>query len=150
MPTIDYSEARRLLEQEFAIAEAALGRGEPPAVDQPVIDACDIMFRSTTQAYREVLLGCAIAKMLDNSTDIRLPYVQHGPNAFNGRTLDERVVNPFLQDKRIPSSRGPYLGVFRRSVRFDGNTREGLRACLGSTEMCHAKAQRRKESMSMA
>jgi hypothetical protein len=41
--------------------------------------------------------------------------------------LDERVVNPFLQESRIPASRGPYLNVFRRSVRFDENTRTGVK-----------------------
>jgi hypothetical protein len=41
--------------------------------------------------------------------------------------LDERVVNPFFHDKRIPSSRGPYLSTFRRSVRFVEATRSGLR-----------------------
>lgn len=46
---------------------------------------------------------------------------------FSGRSLDERVINPFLRDKRIPSSRGPYLSVFRRSVAFDVSTRKGLR-----------------------
>lgn len=51
----------------------------------------------------------------------------HGEDAYNGRTLDERVVNPFLQDKRIPCSRGPFLSTFRRSVMFDELTRDGLR-----------------------
>jgi hypothetical protein len=50
-----------------------------------------------------------------------------GEKAFNGRTLDEKVINPFLRDRRIPCSRGPYLSVFRRQVKFDNATREGLR-----------------------
>jgi hypothetical protein len=41
--------------------------------------------------------------------------------------MDERVVNPFLHDHRIPSSRGPFLSVFRRSVAFDAATRGGVR-----------------------
>src|SRR5271157_1327940 len=85
------------------------------------------MFQSTTQAYREVLLGCSIARIQDRRINVRLPYINLGEGAFNGRTLDERVVNPFLQANRIPSSRGPYLGVFRRSVRFDQSTRTGVR-----------------------
>lgn len=32
-----------------------------------------------------------------------------------------------LQDKRVPATRGAYLSVFRRSVRFEAGTRDGLR-----------------------
>jgi hypothetical protein len=85
------------------------------------------LFRSNTQAYREVLVGCAIARIQDRSINVRLPYVKQAQDAYNGRTLDERVVNPFFRDNRIPSSYGPYLGVFRRSVAFTEGTREGLR-----------------------
>jgi hypothetical protein len=53
--------------------------------------------------------------------------VNQGDDAYNGRTLDEKVVNPFLHERRIPSSKGPFLAAFRRSVRFDESTREGLR-----------------------
>ena len=65
--------------------------------------------------------------MLDRSINIRFPYMNQGPDAFNGRTLDERVVNPFLQDRMIPCSKGPYLASFRRSVRFIPATAGGLR-----------------------
>lgn len=74
-----------------------------------------------------MLLGCVIARIQDKAINIRQPYVNQGPNAFNGRTLDERVINPFLQDNRIPSSKGPYLNVFRRSVEFNESTRGGVR-----------------------
>lgn len=88
---------------------------------------CDVIFASATQAYREVLLGCVLMRMVDGTKDIRLPYIDLGPNAFSGRSLDEKIVNPFLRSKGIPCSRGPYLSVFRRQVRFDLRTREGLR-----------------------
>lgn len=64
---------------------------------------------------------------MDNSIDIHLPYVNMGANAFSGRSLDERVVNPFLHEKSIPCSRGPYLSVFRRNVKFNEMTRQGLK-----------------------
>jgi hypothetical protein len=86
-----------------------------------------IVFESKTQSYREVLLGCALAHMMDPSINIRLPYVKQGSQAFNGRTLDEQVINPFLMSKQIPCSRGPYLATFRRNVKLDVSTREGLR-----------------------
>ncbi len=34
------------------------------------------------------------------------------------RTFDEDVVNPFLKDAQIPSSKGPYLAMFRRGWDF--------------------------------
>ena len=124
---IEYDNARIILETAFAQVEADLLRGLEPSVSEEFGDSCDVVFRSRTQAFREVLLGCAIARIQDNGINIRQPYVNQGANAFNGRTLDERVINPFFQDKRIPSSRGPYLSVFRRSVEFNELTREGIR-----------------------
>lgn len=124
---IDYDSAKRLIETTFAQTEVDLLQGAVPQVSQRVRDACEVVFASSTQAYREVLLGCLIARMQDKNINIRQPYVKLGTNAFSGRSLDERVINPFLHDKRIPSSRGPYLSVFRRSVRFESRTRAGLR-----------------------
>ena len=72
-------------------------------------------------------MGCFLVKLNDWTVDVRKPYVSQGDDAFNGRTLDERVVNPILQQRRIPSSRGPFLSVFRRSVEFTAATREGVR-----------------------
>lgn len=128
---VDYSSARDLLDTTFAEAEACLLQGTVPEADKRVQDACDLIFSSRTQAYREVLLGCLIARIQDKSLDIRQPYLDQGPKAFSGRSLDEKAVNPFLHDKQIPSSRGPYLSVFRRSVQFDTATRTGLRDRAG-------------------
>ena len=72
-----------------------------------------------------------VAKMQDSTIDVRKPYVNMGDGAYNGRTMDERVVNPFFQHHRIPSSRGPYLSVFRRSVTFGESTRAGVRDKTG-------------------
>lgn len=124
---IDHQKCRELLEEAFAQAEAAALQGSDPAIDGEIGGAFDAIFRSATQAYREVLVGCTLARLQDRAINIRQPYAGHGSAAFNGRTLDEEVINPFLQDKRIPSSRGPYLNVFRRSVQFDVATRSGLR-----------------------
>lgn len=130
VPAIDYASARTLLDATFADAEIDLLQGTAPEVSAEVRAACEVLFRSATQAYREVLLGCAIARIQNKGINIRQPYVGQGPNAFNGRTLDERVINAFLRDKRIPSSRGPYLSVFRRSVQFVPGAR-GLRDRAG-------------------
>lgn len=37
------------------------------------------------------------------------------------------MINPFLHDRMVPCSKGPYLATFRRSVRFVEETRTGLR-----------------------
>src|SRR5260370_10050300 len=77
------------------------------------------------------MLGCALARSQDRSIDIRRPYVDLGEGSFSGRTLDEKVVNPFLQDKQIPCSKGPYLAVFRRQVQFDQSARGGMKDKAG-------------------
>ncbi len=127
MATIDYDQASKLLNASFSTAEAGVLEGSFPKIDPVLIDHFDTIFSSNTQSYREVLLGCALARILDDTLDIHLPYVSHGPRAFNARDLDEKLINPFLQNRRIPSTKGPYLSTFRRQVRFDISTREGLR-----------------------
>lgn len=124
---IDYEAAKQLLSETFTQAENDLLRRSAPEISEDLRKACGELFQSATQAFREVLLGCTIARIQDRKINIRQPYVDQGPKAFSGRSLDERVINPFLHEKRIPSSRGPYLSVFRRSVQFDANTRSGLR-----------------------
>ncbi len=133
MASLDYAAARALLDSTFAEVERAFadGRDFAPAVPEEVKAACAAVFASSTQAYRETLLGCLLARIQHRTIDLRLPYVNQGPNAFNGRTLDEQAVNPFLTDNRIPCSRGPYLSTFRRSVQFDEGTRKGLRDKTG-------------------
>jgi len=124
---LDHQHGRSLLEEAFPAAEAALLQGTPPSAPPDTQGAFDRVFSSDTQAFREVLIGCVIARLQDRSIDVRLPYVNLGPRAFNGRSLDEAVVNPFLRSRQIPSSTGPYLTKFRRSVRFDESTAAGTR-----------------------
>ena len=125
---IDYATARALLEEILQEVSADFHAGKPaPSVPDDLAQPCDRMFASRTQAYREALLGALMARMQEPTIDPRKPYMNQGDRAFNGRTMDERVINPFLHDHRIPSSRGPYLSVFRRSVAFDELTRAGVR-----------------------
>lgn len=134
MPVIDYVAARNQLNDCF---EETL-RGLPPEARQLLENyqtAFETVFASKTQSYREVLLGCALAHFLSPDTNIRLPYVKQGPDAFNGRTLDEQVINPFLMSRQIPCSKGPYLATFRRNVKLDSSTRSGLRDQAGYDAM---------------
>ena len=127
MAPLNYEIIRKQLEAEFAAVDAELLDGRQHDVDKKLRKHFEVIFKSKTQAYREVLLGCLLARLHDRTIDIHKPYMGQGENAYNGRTLDERVVNPFLTEKRIPSSRGPFLSTFRRSVEFDKSTRDGLR-----------------------
>lgn len=127
---LDYAAARALLDECFAEVERAWPEAPgllPAGLDEPL----KLVFASQTQSFREVLLGCALARALDRGIDIRSPYVKQGPRAFNGRTLDEKVVNPFLRDAAIPASKGPYLATFRRGVGFVPETAAGIRDQAG-------------------
>lgn len=128
---IDYEDAGALLREVFAETQPLILAGTEPPIPDALKPHFNIVFATNVQAYRETLLGCALARLQDRAINIRLPYMNQGAGAFNGRTLDERVVNPFFQEHRIPSSRGPYLAAFRRSVRFDESPRGGLRDKTG-------------------
>lgn len=134
MANIDYNSARKMLNVYFERATSELPTLANVLLAQQA-DNLNIVFDSNTQSYREVLLGCALIHILDQSVNIRLPYVKQGQNAYNGRTFDEQVINPFLLSKQIPCSKGPYLATFRRNVRLDITTREGLRDKIGYDAM---------------
>lgn len=127
MAAIDYDAARALLLQLLDEAKLRHENTGSSLSSTALSTALDALFTSRTQSYREVLLGCGLARILDQSIDIRLPYIQQGAAAFNGRTLDEIVVNPILQEQLIPCSKGPYLATFRRNVSFVVDTEQGLR-----------------------
>ena len=127
MANMDYDKATELLSRLFAEAEEGFRNKQPPSVSTHIVTATERLVSSATQSFREVLLGCCLARMLDTAINIRHPYVNQGGDAFNGRTLDEKVINPFLQDRMIPCSKGPYLASFRRSVKFVPETAGGLR-----------------------
>jgi len=126
-----FPDARLLLDERLRSVQEQLITGYSFHIDTNVSDAFNVLFSSKTQAFREVLLGCIIERLFSPTTDLRLPYAGHGEASFNGRTLDERIINPFLRHHKIPCSKGPFLSVFRRSVKFDASTREGIRDKTG-------------------
>lgn len=128
---LDRSKLADVLDREFKGSLAAYLAGRQPSADARIATAVDALFTSKTQSFREALLGTALAKLLDAKVDVRLPYANQGAAAYQGRSIDEDVVNPFLQQRQIPCSKGPYLAVFRRSVKFTADTREGLRDKTG-------------------
>ena len=72
-------------------------------------------------------MGCVIARIIDPQIDIHLPYMNQGENAFSGRMLDERVVNPFFNKYKIPCSKSPYLSALRRNISLVPETEKGIR-----------------------
>lgn len=129
--SFDYDKAREALAEIFVEAESDSAADKAPNVPGGFVAATATLFESKTQSFREVALGCGLVRLLDKNADLTLPYVSQGPTSYNGRTLDERVVNPFLHDRQVPASKGPYLATFRRSVKFDTATREGVRDKAG-------------------
>jgi hypothetical protein len=125
--TIDYEVAREELTAAFELAEEDFREGRRVDVPEVVKTATAVLFDSNTQAFREAAIGCCLARIIDPHVDIRLPYMNQGDDAYNGRTLDENVVNPFLKEREIPSSKGPFLSVFRRNIGFVPETAKGLR-----------------------
>lgn len=135
MPALDNERATELLARLFAEAETAFLNRQPPSATPRIADAIAALFASGTQSYREALLGCGLARLLDASINVRRIYINQGADAFNGRTLDERAVNPFLHERMIPCSKGPYLAVFRRNVELRPETASGLRDKKGYAAM---------------
>jgi len=126
---VDYERARAILDEEFEVALGAFRHrlNGIPEVPQEIARATDRLMQSSTQAYREALIGCALARLVDPEIDIQKPTTTLGEDSFSGRGVDERVVNPFLQRHEIPSSRGPYLSALRRGVELKLPVPQGQR-----------------------
>ncbi|MDR1113439.1 MAG: restriction endonuclease, SacI family [Bacteroidales bacterium] len=134
MAPIDYQAAKDLL---FSLYQRVSDNIDINVQKDLTDNASDLdtIFNSKTQSYREVLLGCALIHLIDSTVNVRLPYINHGDGSFNGRSLDEYSVNPFLQEQLFPCSKGPYLAAFRRSVKLVPETAEGLRDKAGYSAM---------------
>jgi len=135
---LDYTEAKQILEAQFVLAEGDYRARQPANLPEEEAVSISTLFQSRTQAFREALVGCCIARIMDPEIDIRYPYMGQADNAYNGRTLDERVVNPFLRSRATPCSRGPFLSVFRRNVGFVEETAAGLRDKTAFSAMLEA------------
>lgn len=129
--SLEYASAGEQIRATFRAAESDFASGTIVPVPTEIAAATVQLMKSSTQAYREVLVGCCLARILDQQIDVHLPYASQGDSAYNGRSLDEFVVNPFLQENHVPASRGPFLSVFRRSVAFTPAIKSGLRDKAG-------------------
>jgi len=131
----DYDRAAATLDALFAEAVALVDQDAAAAVPDAAMVASRIVFDSKVQSYREGLLGCALARIIDPSIDLSRPYVSHGEGSYNGRTLDEKVVNPFLKIRQIPSGKSPFLSLFRRGFRFIRDPGINVRDQVGYSAM---------------
>lgn len=125
--SVDLEEAGKKLEEAFERVQLLILGGSKPHCDHALLSPIDVIISTSIQGYREALLGIVLVRILERKVNLRLPYVSQGARAYNGRDLDEQVINPFLQRHRIPSSRGPYLAMFRRDFRFEKSRRSGQR-----------------------
>ena len=100
----DYNEAKNLLLSLYRQVSEIVSEDVEIVLSDNVANF-DCVFLSKTQSYREVLLGCALIHRIDSRLNLRTPYAKQGANAFSGRTFDEQVVNPFLQENLFPCSK---------------------------------------------
>lgn len=115
---IKSKDATTLLSDIFALAEDDYRESTRINLPTAATAATERLFSSPTQAYREALVGCAIARILNQSIDIRLPATESGEDAFSGRSLADHAVTPFLRDRAIPISASPYLSSLRGGAKF--------------------------------
>ena len=115
---INNDEAREILRKAFEVAEEQYNGKAALALPKKIIASTDRLFRSVTQAYREALVGCAIARIVNQEIDIRRPATADGENAFSGRSLADNAVTPFLRERAIPISASPYLSSLRGGAKF--------------------------------
>jgi hypothetical protein len=142
--------AKRVLDSGFAEALKDFRRQQPPEVPDHVEKAFKRLFTSATQAYREALLGCIVARIVDDNIDIRYPHTELADNAFSGRSLDEQVINPFLKKHEIPCSNGPYLSSLRRGVALALPVPKGQRDQEGFKQMALLVDELRKSDKETA
>lgn len=58
---------------------------------------------ASNRAGARVLLSCLLAKIVDPKVDPRKPYTEIGsPDAFSGRTYDERYITHFINKYKLP------------------------------------------------
>ena len=115
---IKMEEALPPLREAFELAEDDFRENAAIELPKEIVVATKRLFTSTTQAYREALVGCAIARIVNQDIDIRLPATAGGEHAFSGRSLADFVVTPFLRDRAIPASASPYLSALRGGAKF--------------------------------
>jgi hypothetical protein len=115
---VDKNAARALLSATFERSESDHRDSAPISIPSAIVEATERLFLSETQAYRDALPSCVIARIIDPEIDIRLPATEYGEKAFSGRSLADNVVTPFLRDRAVPTSVSPFLSAVRGGAKF--------------------------------
>src|ERR1039458_6717072 len=115
---IKHEEALPPLREAFELAKDDFRENAAIEVPATIVAATKRLFTSTTQAYREALVSCVIARIVNQQIDIRLPAIAYGRDAFSGRSMQEKTVTPFLRDRGIPVSAWPFLSALRGGAKF--------------------------------
>lgn len=115
---VDIDIAKAMLAETFELAESDQRDGVAASVPSEIVKATERLFLSKTQAYRDALPSCVLARIIDPQIDIRLPATEYGENAFSGRSVSEKAVTPFLRDRSVPTSASPFLSAVRGGAKF--------------------------------
>jgi hypothetical protein len=91
----DLDECRDLLLESFARVEEQFLLGSASAEEGSFQAPCAVVFASKTQAYREVLLGCLLTRIVRPDRDIRLPYLDQGRRRSAGALSTSRSSTRF-------------------------------------------------------
>ncbi|MEX1180753.1 MAG: restriction endonuclease, SacI family [Cucumibacter sp.] len=116
--SIDYGAANKLLEEIFAVAEDDFRDGKRQTIPAEQVTAIARLFKSDTQAYREALVGCCVARLVNPKVDVHYPDTTASEFSFSGRSLADKVVTPALRAKAVPVSASPYLSSLRGGAKF--------------------------------
>lgn len=85
--------------------QRAVSSGVVPLVPDAAVRArVELVARSLqNRAVVRLVLACALAKVHRPHVDIRKPYTEIGaPDAFSGRTYDEKYLSPFIFEHSLP------------------------------------------------
>ncbi|MFO7899168.1 MAG: hypothetical protein R6V58_08920 [Planctomycetota bacterium] len=126
MPQVDYDKARQRLETEFGYVERTALQGDRVSIGDALEPHFDRIFESRTQAYREVLLGCVLARLQDSSIDVHKPYSILLAAEITERTVDKNRVTTTFQAKISKHAIQDYL-FFVKDVAIDQKAVEQAR-----------------------
>jgi len=79
--------------------------GRTPFIAEPEIMArVTLLCRDIrNRACIRFVMACSLAKIHHPAVDIRSPYTEiHAPDAYSGRTYDERYLTPFILEHKLP------------------------------------------------
>jgi hypothetical protein len=87
-----------------AITRASADLTQPLVHDLTILNRIETVCRfQNNRACARFLLACTLAKSHRPAIDIRQPYTEIGSaNAYSGRTYDERYINPFVIEHKLP------------------------------------------------